>query len=228
MEESRLHGAGPRERRSASHRALEATIELLDLGSGERVFTPEWGGDEGDVDRMLELAGDCLRLHRLSVGRAGVVRVRSDVGRALLTSARQLEGRALEQGIALKFALPKEPVVWSIPDRELARLLERLLTLAIEAARPQSSLRFELHRGAARSWLNVDLDEPGPLAETLARGLSGAEASSEGAQVVLQDIRVLVLQRVARARDAKFAVQADAGVWRLALTWPTPARVPNS
>ncbi|MHC4377044.1 MAG: hypothetical protein ACYS26_10635, partial [Planctomycetota bacterium] len=77
LEESRLPGAGPRERRSASHRALEATLELLDLGSGARVFPPEWGGDEGDVDRMLELAGDCLRLHRLSVGRAGVVRVRS-------------------------------------------------------------------------------------------------------------------------------------------------------
>ena len=228
LEMVRQSGNEPHRRRDASQQVLQATLEVLDVEPRVSVVAPEWGGEEGDIERMLELASDCLRLQRASLDRADNLRVRSDVGRALLTSARRIEGEALERGLALKFALPKEPVVSHIPERDLSRLFERLLPLVLEAAQPESGLRFELQGGGEQSKLTIDLEQPGDHAEAFARGFSAARQTAGSAGVVFQDIRVLVLERVARARGAELSVEAADGRWRMVLTWPTPGRSPSS
>lgn len=232
LEDARLDGSSQRERRDASQQALEATLELLDLGFERPWVAPNWGGAEGDVDRMLELAADCLRLHRGQFDERRTSKNPSDVARALLAVARSSEGLALERGVALRFAKPNGPVVWDIGDGDLARLLERLLLLSIEACLPEGCLLFEWYDEGSTSSLSVQSDTAaplaeGPIAEELARGLAhGAEqrpTAPEGGGVALADLRVAVLQRVVQSRGGSLAMDTSAGGWRLRLTWPTPA-----
>lgn len=220
--------------REASHRALRATCELLSIEPNELNIPSGWGGTLQDVETLLRLAGDCLRWERRGIQSPGPSSVLCSIGPALLAAGRRIEPEAIARKQVLRFDELGGDLHWSILEGDLMRLLDRVMSLALNASMAGSALSFSIREGAKTARLVACVAQPSPGALELERALDprspdGSEKArglrsqaQRPREIGFTGLEAIVARRMAHAWGAELSVSTMDEGWTLELLWPLP------